>query len=85
MEKKSVDFVLKIQEILAVENTAGEHWISLDKQVGDLILDWVDLTTPGSKIPRVGDVIDTTYVQSAEGIFGSIYADLKGVVVYVNQ
>lgn len=84
MEKTTVEFVIKIQEITDVENTAGEYWLSLDKKVGDLILDWVDLATPGSKIPSVGEVIVTTYVQSSEGISGSIYADVVGVVVYVN-
>jgi hypothetical protein len=82
--ERTVEFVLKIQEITAVENLAGEYWLSLDKKVGDLIIDWVDLTNPGSKIPSVGEVIDTTYVQSAQGVCGSIYADIVGVVVYVN-
>lgn len=82
--ERTVEFVIKIQEITAVENLAGEYWLSLDKKVGDLIIDWVDLAIPGSKIPSVGDVFDTIYVQSAEGIGGSIYADVVGVVVYVN-
>ena len=77
-----VQCVLRITEVLSTEDTSGGY-MTPDRQVGDLIIDHVCLDL--YPVPKVGEVVDFTYWQESEGIFGHLILKGQGEVVYVSH